>query len=162
MTDSTAVRGYPSDAVPEQLHVHLRTPVDWDVRLLPGALFALTAPEREGEFTANVLVTTARVSQDATAQSAYRQLVPALERLPGYECIGSGPRSLAGLAGIAHDAAFRVPDGTTLVQCHWIAAVPRGLSNDLLHITGTAAADHGHRDLPVLRDAIASLAIVVP
>ena len=152
-------RGYPSVNVPALPSVLVSVPKSWSVQLVQGALFAVSGPIVQGSFTANVLVSNARVSPEFPLTAVAQQLQQTLGALQDVEVVGQGDRELDGVPGHGQDVAFRTAEGQALLQTHWVGLCRRGACTDLLHVTGTCAAAAIGRDLPVLRDIVASARI---
>ena len=148
----------PSAAIPGPAPVSLTVPEDWIASAAPAVTAIALAPEREGHFRPNVVLTHARMPADADLAllaSAGRQVVEALPEFTG------GPDQITqhhGRPTVFREFAYRDPQtdlGLYQLQVQTLIPVGHELA-DLVTMSGTCSGSELDV-VPILRAIADSL-----
>ena len=148
---------FPSPAFPALPSVTIRPPRDWKAIPVSGAVLAASAPEQEGTFTANVVVTIFRHAGELRLEDAGSILRGELASLPEFAEIGMATVGASARPTFVCEASFLHPEAGPLIQSHRVWIVASGPFSDQVHAVATCSSEEMDR-LPALRKLVDTIA----
>ena len=123
-SDGSVQVAYPSVLAPGLPAFTMDAPVGWHVGEFPGALIAAAAPEIEGEFRPNFVVTGRRVPDTVAIADAADGAIAELQA--AYGEVRLGERQITSDAGaelLQQPIMYQLPDGTELAHLNVLLLV---------------------------------------
>lgn len=150
---------YPSETFPGPPSVTMDIPEDWVPLHAGDAALAACRTEREGEFTPNVLV---RLSAHP-AEFDLQQLVDEMRQYALAKPEGAVGQpievELGGVSFVGCDVSWVDEQAGTLLQVHLFGAVPNGVGQDVVQLTGSVGGARAKEDYPVLQQIFGSVRV---
>lgn len=128
---------FPSAEFPAFPTISLDAPDDWTGIVVPGTVLAVAAPEIEGEFRPNVVVSVTRFTADYALDLAENAVVEKFAGLEDSHLIGRDRSTIGDLEWAHVESTFLDPRVGTLVQAAHLAVVVHDGVADLIQVTGS-------------------------
>ena len=152
---------YPSDEFPAPVGVTMDCPDGWQTLPEAAQCLAIIKDVPAGEFRPNVIVTIRRMQKNTGLRLAISELHARAATLTEYAAIGEEERLIDGQPGFNMEGSFIDPTAGTLVQAIRLAAVPRGVVEDLVQVTATCHAKQAEEAWQAIRAIEESLKIQI-